>query len=317
MRYWKAKEPFSVFMSAKATEGAAGKSGLGDLLKSWPGVPPPPPAERTEFTPHQWERFKKRLLELRGIDLEGYRQERIQSRVASWIRRHRLSGIDELIERLGSDPELFNKLQDALFINTSHFFRDDVVFVPLRERILPELVRRFGRLDIWSAGCSWGAEPLTVAMLLWDMGEGSRHHILATDLDTDALEEAKRGVFHSQHLDKLPLDLRRKYFTEQDGMAKIDPKILASIECRQHDLLRDPVPAPGTFHLILCRNVLIYFTAATQRKVVAKLAQAIPVGGYLIIGGTEGIMDPHELGLVREIHAVYRKEKDGVVSTGR
>src|SRR5690606_16494713 len=202
------------------------------------------------------------------VDLEGYREERIQSRISSWMRRHGISTLEELIRRMQEDEKVFYSLQDALFINTSSFFRDEGVFNPLRERILPELVQRFGRLDIWSAGCSFGAEPYTVAILLWEMGQGGgRHRIVGTDIDTAALRQAERGVFYPQHLEKLPESLRKKYFREVNGRFVIDPRVKQDVAWHRHDLLREPPPSPGTFHLILCRNVLIYFTPQTQHRV--------------------------------------------------
>lgn len=284
--------PFSNFQAAGAS--------------SAPDNPPGP------FNELQWLTFKRRLKEGWRVDLEGYREERIQSRISSWMRRHGIDTLEELIRRMQEDEGIFYSLQDALFINTSSFFRDEGVFNPLRERILPELVQRFGRLDIWSAGCSFGAEPYTVAILLWEMGQGGgRHRIVGTDIDTAALRQAEKGVFYPQHLEKLPEPLRRKYFRDVNGRFVIDPRVKQDVVCHRHDLLREPPPPPGTFHLILCRNVLIYFTPETQRHVVSQLAAAIPVGGYFIIGGTEGIFDHQHLGLERDVHAVYRKVRAG------
>ena len=253
----------------------------------------------------QWELFKYQLKKLWNLDLNMYKQERLRRRVESWMQRHSIADFSNLAVLLRQQPALLQSLQDALFINTSEFFRDEAVFQEIGDRLLPDLLRRFGRLSIWSAACSFGAEPYTVAMLLREKSPREGHLILGTDLDTDALREAEQGIFPRRYLEKLPPTLQKRYFRFRNGEAEIVEEVRRIVTFRRHNLLTDD--PPGRFHLILCRNVLIYFTQEAQKEVVQRLAGALYPGGYLVIGGTESVPGADAYGLRRDVHPIFQK----------
>lgn len=254
----------------------------------------------------EFQFFRRRFLESFGFDLGAYKSEQVERRTRQWMARRSVRSMVALLRKLQEDPRARSDFLDYLTINTSHFFRDPDVWELLRRRVLPELIAGFGRLSIWSAGCSIGAEPYTLAILLDEMGQGGRHAILATDVDADALERAAAAEYQETHLGAVPPASLRRYFTRTPaGTWRLAPHVAASVRFRRHDLLRDPYPSG--LHLILCRHVLIYLTPEAQSHLLENMARALVPGGFLVVGGPEQVMRPEALGLERFAHAVYRR----------
>ena len=248
----------------------------------------------------------RRLRELSGFDLSQYKLEQVERRTRVWMQRRGIGSVALLVRTLERDPDALRSLVNHLNINTSQFFRDPQVFEALQQRVLPELLQAHGRLRIWSAGCSIGAEPYTVAILLDQLGESGRHYILATDIDDDALAMARQAIYHDVHLVTVPEAVRRRYFQPQGpGSWAVDGAVRRAVEFRRHDLLHDPLPPP--FHLILCRHVLIYLTPEGQRRLLGRLAGVLRDGGYLVVGGPETVTQPAAYGLHRQEHCIYRR----------
>ena len=193
-----------------------------------------------------------------------------------------------------------------LTINTSEFFRDQVVFATLKKEIFPELLKKYGNgLKIWSAGCSIGAEPYTLAIILDTLKALYRAQIIGTDIDKKALQEAKKGIYSGKYLDKMPQDLIQRYFFKEGEVYRIKPEIQSSIIFKHHNLLRDS-PLYGC-HLILCRNVFIYFKPETQDFFLQRFAAALKAGGYLVIGSAEYISNPQKYMLKKRFNTIYQK----------
>jgi len=172
--------------------------------------------------------------------------------------------------------------------------------------VIPELIQRFGKnLKVWSAACSTGDEPYSLVMAL------SRHiplqqiRIYATDLDKQVIAKAKTGLYGEKSIEGVPEDLKKKYFTKIGPSYKIADEIKARVDFHQHNLLKDTYPTDC--NLIVCRNVLIYFTEEAKDEVFRKYYQSLAKGGMLFIGSTEQIMNYREIGFDRKSSFYYVK----------
>jgi chemotaxis protein methyltransferase CheR len=204
-------------------------------------------------------------------------------------------------------------LINAVTTNKTDFFREPAHFDFLSRTALPEFRRRgIRQLRAWSAACSTGPEPYSVAMVLDDAAEADdfTYGILATDLDTDVLVTARKGIYTADLADPVPAPLQRKYvMASRDpgrGLVRIAPALRSAIGFAQLNLMADHYPVGDPFHLIFCRNVLIYFDKPTQRKVVSQLVECLLPGGYLFLGHSESITGL-ELPLTQVANTVFRK----------
>jgi chemotaxis protein methyltransferase CheR len=195
-------------------------------------------------------------------------------------------------------------------INVSEFFRDTERFAELERHVLPELLANAGTrgLSVWSAGCSMGAEPYSLAILLRELGPGRHHQVLATDIDQTILARAEAGAgYTAADLRNVGAECIERWFGRQpDGRYRVGPAPRALVTFRQHDLLRDAYPS-GPFDLIACRNVVIYFTDAAKERIYAEFVRALRPGGVLFVGGTEAILRPQGLDLQMLGPGFYRK----------
>ena len=193
-----------------------------------------------------------------------------------------------------------------LTINTSEFFRDEKVYDRLKEDIFPELLQNFpGTLTIWSAGCSVGAEPYTVALIFDTLGSLSRVRITATDMDDKVLETARKGQYDLKYLQKTPRKYIQRYFDKEGENYFLKEKIKKKVIFKSHNLLVDP-PVSGC-HLILCRNVFIYFKQETQEFILKRFSEVLKPEGILVIGSSEYISNPDEFKLYRRYNTIYQK----------
>ena len=255
----------------------------------------------------EFQYFARRLRDCCGFDLDAYKGEQTERRTRQWMARRGIPTMAALLRYLQGDPRARSDFLDYLTINTSQFFRDPGTWEVLRSRVLPELVASFGRLRIWSAGCSIGAEPYTLAIILDEMGQGGRHWLLATDIDEEALRRARALEYHDLHLTNVPERVRQRYFTRTGPTTwKLDPTLAATVRFRRHDLLRDPYPSG--LHLILCRHVFIYLRPEAQAHLTEGMSRALVPGGFLVVGGPEQIGRPDLYGLKRFAHSIYRRE---------
>ena len=172
--------------------------------------------------------------------------------------------------------------------------------------VFPELISRYGKnLKIWSAACSTGDEPYSLVMAL------SRHlplnqiRIYATDLDKQVIEKAKLGLYGEKSVAGVPADLKKKFFTKIGPSYQISDEVKSRVEFKEHNLLKDTYPTD--FHLIVCRNVLIYFTEEAKDEVFRKFQKSLKPGGYLFIGSTEQIINYREVGFDRKNSFFYQR----------
>jgi chemotaxis protein methyltransferase CheR len=248
-------------------------------------------------TPLDYEFLRKLLKERSGLDLSSDKQYLVESRLIPLARRVGLAGIAELVARIrgGSDP-LTSEVVEAMTTNETFFFRDKIPFDHLRETIVPALLQtRANRraLRIWCAASSTGQEPYSIAMCLKEFGAalaGWRIEIVATDLSQAVLEKSKAGIFSQFEVQRgLPIQLLVKYFNQIGELWQLNADIRAMVQHRQLNLLQD-FSHLGTFDVIFCRNVLIYFDQDTKAVIFERLAKVLEPDGVLTLGAAESVV---------------------------
>jgi len=240
-----------------------------------------------------------RLLRQRsGLVLSPDKAYLMESRLLPVARRWKLAGFDDLVKSLRSKPDeaLIRDVVEAMTTNESFFFRDIKPFDQFKELVLPAMLKnRTGqrRLRIWSAACSSGQEPYSLAMILSEMAAqlaGWTIEIVATDLSSEILARAKEGVYSQFEVQRgLPVTLLVKYFVQSGDRWQISPKIRSMVDYREFNLLTDPTVL-GRFDVVYCRNVLIYFDQDTKAKVLDRIANLMPEDGFLFLGGAETVL---------------------------
>jgi chemotaxis protein methyltransferase CheR len=243
------------------------------------------------------------------IDLENYKDEQMKRRLDSWLVRTHSSTWDAYFSLLSSNSEELERFRNYLTINVTEFFRDINRWMALRDEILPYLLSTKSResdgLKFWSAGCSIGAEAYTLAMMMAEGVPLRKYSLLATDLDRGALQKAKsRGPYVQEDIRNLSLAQRQKYMTPA-APYYVRESLQKNIRFEEQDLLAARFDVG--FDLIVCRNVVIYFTAEAKDKLYAKFAAALCPGGILFMGGTEIISGPVKYGLQNFGISFYKK----------
>lgn len=255
---------------------------------------------------YDYEYFKKEVLALTTIDLNSYKEKQMKRRIDTLIAKHKITGYDKYVQALRDDKAMFEEFVNYITINVSEFYRNPDQWKILDETIIPELISKFGKnLKVWSAACSTGDEPYSLVMAL------SRHiplnqiKIFATDLDKQVIAKAKVGLYSEKSIASVPDDFKKKYFTKVGPSFKIADEIKARVEFKEHNLLKDAYPTD--YHLIVCRNVLIYFTEEAKDEIFRKYSNSLARGGMLFIGSTEQIMNYKEVGFDRKNSFYYVK----------
>ncbi|MBR1930154.1 MAG: protein-glutamate O-methyltransferase CheR [Lachnospiraceae bacterium] len=255
---------------------------------------------------YDYEYFKKEIMALTTIDLNSYKEKQMKRRIDTLIDKHQISGYDSYVKALKTDKELFDEFINYITINVSEFYRNPEQWKLLDENVIPELIQKFGKnLKVWSAACSTGDEPYSLVMAL------SRHiplnqiKIYATDLDKQVIAKAKTGLYSAKSIAAVPDDFKKKYFTQVGPSYKIADEIKARVEFKEHNLLKDTYPTD--YDLIVCRNVLIYFTEEAKDEVYRKFCASLKKGGILFIGSTEQIISHKDVGFDRKSSFFYVK----------
>jgi chemotaxis protein methyltransferase CheR len=250
------------------------------------------------MTPLDYDYFRKLLRERSGLVLSADKQYLVESRLLPLARRAGMSGLSELVQKLkGPNAEAqIVEVVEAMTTNESFFFRDKVPFENFRDTILPALMTARSaqrRLRIWCAAAATGQEPYSLAMTLKEMAKtvaGWRIEILATDLSNEVLEKAKAGIYSQFEVQRgLPIQFLVKYFTQVGETWQIAPDIRAMVQFRPLNLLHDFAHL-GTFDVVFCRNVLIYFDQDTKINVLERIARLVDRDGYLILGAAETVV---------------------------
>jgi len=248
-------------------------------------------------TPSDYEYLRKLLKERSGLDLSADKQYLVESRLMPLARKASLAGIPDLVQRIkGGAAALTSEVVEAMTTNETFFFRDKIPFDHLREAVLPALIQaRAARrsIRIWCAASSTGQEPYSIAMILKEMGaalSGWRTEIVATDLSMGVLEKSITGLFSQFEVQRgLPIQMLVKYFTQQGELWQLNADIRAMVQHRQLNLLQD-FSHLGSFDVIFCRNVLIYFDQDTKIGIFDRLAKMLEADGVLALGAAESVV---------------------------
>lgn len=246
-----------------------------------------------------------------NIDLDHYKDEQMKRRLDSWLVRVHVDTWKDYFQQLSHDPAELEKFRNYLTINVTEFFRDPSRWEMVRQDILPYLIKNAKEshpatpLKIWSAGCSIGTEPYTIAIMMEESAPQQKYSLLATDLDRGALAKAKaRGPFSADDIRNLTPVQRQRYMTGTSPFyAKED--LQRNIKFQEQNLIADRFDSG--FDLIVCRNVVIYFTAETKDLLYTKFSAALRPGGVLFVGGTEIISGSSKFGLQSFGISFYKK----------
>lgn len=273
------------------------------------------------LTSRDFERFSRLVYEQCGIKLPPHKQSMLEARLRKRLRALGLGSFDEYAELIfsGREPEgELVKLIDAVTTNKTDFFREPSHFEFLVRIALPTLKERdstgFSRpLRLWSAGCSTGKEPYTLAMVLNEFRathSDFRFEILGTDISTDVLAKAMQGIYPEDKAAPVPVDLRRKYLLKAKDplrhLVRIVPELRAQVRFRRLNFMDADYGLRDPFDVIFCRNVLIYFDRPTQERLLARFAGYLESGSFLFLGHSETLLGLN-LPLRQMAPSVYRK----------
>ncbi|MBF0625076.1 MAG: protein-glutamate O-methyltransferase CheR [Magnetococcales bacterium] len=230
-------------------------------------------------------------------DLGRYDHTLLRRRIAERIAETALAGPQDYLTWLQQDAAECRQLVNLMAVQVSAFFRNPVVFELIDQQVLPELIARkqaHGQtgLRVWSAGCCSGEEAYTIAMLIHRQLQDRAGHVFATDIHPDTLEYARAGIYPPDRLDAVKLGLLKRYFVPHGQDFQVDGVIRDMVHFSYHDLTIPDLGTPtdsvfGTFDLILCRNVLIYFSPEHRRHILRQLHDSLDRGGYLVLGEAE------------------------------
>jgi chemotaxis protein methyltransferase CheR len=249
-------------------------------------------------TPEDFDFLRKLLRERSGLMLAAEKQYLAESRLLPVARRNGMVSLNELIERLKTKAPvpLTAQVVEAMTTNETFFFRDKLPFDHFRDTIVPALIAaraREKRIRIWCTAASTGQEPYSLAMLLKGMGAaiaGYRIDIVATDLSGEVLEKAKAGIYSQFEVQRgLPVQLLVKFFDQRGETWELAPELRGMVQFRSLNLLND-FSALGTFDVVFCRNVLIYFDQNCKSAVLERIARQIAEDGYLVLGAAETVI---------------------------
>ena len=251
-----------------------------------------------------FEEFKAKVMAAFRLDLNSYKEKQLKRRLDSYIIKLKLQGYEELYRQIAQNRENYEKLLDHLTINVSEFFRDPLRFTELQQH-LKDLSKERQTVKIWSAACSNGSEPYSIAIMLEEMGLSGRNSIDATDIDKQILNKAKLARYSRDGLKNVSTERIQRYFDAQGDLYALKELIKKKISFRYQDLLNDEYPK--NYDLIVCRNVTIYFTREAQDLIYKKFNRSLNPNGILFIGGSEMIFNYKEMGYEKLSPCFYKK----------
>ncbi|HEY9857040.1 MAG TPA: protein-glutamate O-methyltransferase CheR [Stenomitos sp.] len=275
-----------------------------------------PPGQGSKFAPSDLIDFKRRLFPLIGFNLEGFKERQLERRLTALMFKAGVQTLSDYHDYLLADPERLQALVEGLTINVSEFFRDPETFEELKRSILPELLSRFDRLRIWSAGCSIGAELYSVGMILDELGALDRCDLVGTDLDGRILERALEGLYLPNEVRDVAPDRLARYFEAEEGRYRFRGEAIRA-RCRflRHNLFQDP--EQSGWHLILCRNVVIYFHDRSKKRLFQAFYGALEPGGVYFVGRSERILEAHQYGFRLVQPFFYQRPRTGSATRSR
>ncbi|MCI7491862.1 MAG: protein-glutamate O-methyltransferase CheR [Lachnobacterium sp.] len=254
----------------------------------------------------KYEEFKADVLKLTKIDLNYYKEKQMRRRIDTLANKNGAKSYEEYIQMIKSDKEKFEQFVNFLTINVSEFYRNPDQWKLMDQQVIPKLIKEQRKpIKIWSAACSTGDEPYSLAMAFSKHVPLSDIKILATDIDKQVIEHAKVGLYSEKSIAGVPADLKKKYFTQIGNSYQISDDIKRCVTFKEHNLLKDVYPKD--YDLILCRNVVIYFTDEAKDMIYKNFYGSLKSKGVLFIGSTEQISNYKDLGYNRMSSFYFEK----------
>jgi chemotaxis protein methyltransferase CheR len=260
-----------------------------------------------KITPEEFRNFSKYILDISGIALGVGKEYLLETRLNTIISKLNVNSFSELLLKAKTDlkKEIENEIIDAISTNETYFFRDKTPFQLLQHKIIPELIDKRSKnraikptIRLWSAANSTGQEIYSIAMTLIEMGitlDKYNVKLFGTDISDAAIAQASYGLYNKFEVGR-GLDQRRlnRYFEKQDDHYKIKDEIRAMAQFKRMNLMK-PFIGLGKFDIILCRNVMIYFTNEDRKKIYHNISKVLEPDGYLLIGSTESLINDIDL----------------------
>lgn len=253
-------------------------------------------AEAREF-PFSAEHFRvisERVYRFSGIRLPEAKREMVYARLARRLRALGLASFDDYVRFLELEPAEWEHCTNALTTNVTAFYREEHHFAVLAAHAAAT-AREGQPFRVWSAGCSTGEEPYTIAMCLAENLPGGDFRVLASDLDTQVIATARQGVYPLASVQKLPEERRKRFFLRgsgrHEGRARVRPELAAHVEFLRLNLMDGEWPIEGGLDAVFCRNVMIYFDKPTQRRLVERFAALLRPSGLFFAGHAESLLD--------------------------
>lgn len=240
-----------------------------------------------------------------NIQLDAYKEKQLQRRIHTIMRQAGAQTLEEYAVLIESSTSAKKQFLDYITINVTEFFRNKDLFDNFEHLLTTNLSKKFDSIAIWSAACSIGAEPYSLAMIVDRHTIPLKHKIRATDIDDTILARAKTGLFKDNELKNVSILDKSRYFKEVDKTYLLDDKIKNKVEFIKHDLILDAYPKD--LHVIVCRNVTIYFKNEVKEEIYKRMSQSLVNGGLLFTGATETIYQPEQYGLRKVASFIYEK----------
>ncbi len=237
-----------------------------------------------------YQEFITSIKKKTGIDLAQYKEAQMKRRLMALYEKKGCRSFVEFYNLLDKNKDDFYEFLDRMTINVSEFYRNGSRWKVLEKQLLPQLFAKNKKLKVWSAACSTGEEPYTIAMVLSNFMPVSQISIMATDLDENVISRAKLGIYPERSLQEVPREMKDKYFRKEGTHYHVTDEIKRTVTFKKHNLLADNYES--NFDLIVCRNVLIYFTEEAKAGIYKKFNAALRPSGILFVGSTEQIFNP-------------------------
>lgn len=252
-------------------------------------------------------------------DFTNYAMSSFKRRIQRVLDLYKIGSVTLLANRIKEDPAFFHDFISEITVNVTEMFRDPSFWRVVRDHIIPNIMLNHDTISIWHAGCSSGEEVFSMAIMLKEMGVLHKSKIIATDIDKEVLEKAKKGIYSLKNMELNEKNYIRyqgtgslhDYFEEKDGKACMDRSLVSNVSWREHNLVSGNVF--NKFDLVLCRNVMIYFNQTLQNEVLKRLHEGMFKYGYLVIGSKESLIwceIANKFIVVNNEEKIYKKIKE-------
>lgn len=249
--------------------------------------------------------FNKWAVTHLAMELDAYKEKQLQRRILNMMSNHPVNDLTGYMRLMEKDQQIKEELKNYLTINVTEFFRNPELFDALNDQVTKTLQPKFGSLKCWSAACSNGSEPYSLAMMLTDKKIKTTNRILATDIDKKVLTKAKQGLYLTSELKNVSTNHLNSYFDQNEEGYLVTDDIKRKVRFKEHDLLQHSFESE--FHLIICRNVTIYFKPDARDRLYQKFYDALVPGGIFFTGATETINQPEQSGFKKIDSFIYQK----------